>query len=97
MTKRRSAAAILALLLTLAVFSSAFFIIAEANHDCAGEDCQICCFLSVCENALRTFGSLSASAVFAVFSAAAAVILLTVASRAVTAFSLVTLKVKLSD
>jgi len=46
-----------ALLLSLAVFAlalfPAFYIAAEAHHDCCGEDCPVCECLRLCEAALR--------------------------------------------
>ena len=38
------------------VMFSAFFISAEANHHCYGEDCPICVTIQLCENMLRTLG-----------------------------------------
>lgn len=45
-------------LLTLAVAAallfSALFIIIEADHDCAGEDCAVCAVIAVCEKTLHS-------------------------------------------
>ena len=32
---------------------SACFIAAEADHDCSGEDCPVCVFLTLCEQNIR--------------------------------------------
>ena len=47
-----SAGIIAAMLLVVLLFS-AFFIVAETHHDCAGEDCLICSCIQQCENTLR--------------------------------------------
>ena len=41
-------------LIALAMLSSAAFIAAEADHDCSGEDCAICCAISVCVNIFKS-------------------------------------------
>ena len=50
---KRTVAGVLGLLLLLAMLFSAFFITAETDHDCAGEDCPICACLQQCENTLH--------------------------------------------
>ena len=69
---KRIAAGIMGLTLLLVILLSALFLIAEADHDCAGEDCPICACLQLCSNVLRRFGG----AVFVLLSVAAPVILL---------------------
>ena len=48
---------ILAMLMAVAIFavmlSSAFFLAEEAHHDCVGEDCPICFQISVCRSTLK--------------------------------------------
>lgn len=41
---------------------SAFFIAAEADHDCSGDDCPICMVLQQCENTVRNIASGDAAA-----------------------------------
>ena len=56
MTKReRIVAAVLAALAVLVMLSSAFFIVAHAEHDCAGEDCPICEQLCACVKSFQRF------------------------------------------
>ena len=43
------------LFLAIMLFSS-FYIAAEADHDCTGEDCPICAVIHQCENTLSSFG-----------------------------------------
>ncbi len=54
---KRIAAGILGLLLLAVVLFSAFYPAAEADHDCAGEDCAVCICIRLCENTFRRFGS----------------------------------------
>ncbi len=54
--KRLAAGSLGLLLLALVLFSS-FYIAAEADHDCAGEDCAICLCIRLCESALLKLGS----------------------------------------
>ena len=35
------------------VLISSFFVAAETNHDCTGEDCPICYEISVCQETVR--------------------------------------------
>lgn len=48
---------IIALLLSVLVLFSAFYIIAESSHDCTGEDCPICVCIQICEHTLHQIGS----------------------------------------
>lgn len=68
------------LMMLFIVLFSSFFIAAEADHDCCGEDCPICACIYQCENTLHGIGDVPAvrSAavvpVFLIFFAAAVVI-----------------------
>ena len=50
--KRMLAMAMAAAILFI-VLASAFFIAAEANHDCIGDGCEICCQINVCRTVLK--------------------------------------------
>lgn len=66
MTKEtRITAAVLAALAVLVMLSSAFFIVAHADHDCTGEDCPVCEQICACAKSFRrfAFAALIASAV----------------------------------
>ena len=58
---KRIAAGILGLTLLAVVLLSSFYLVAEAHHDCAGEDCPVCMCLQHCAGTLRQLGE---SAVF---------------------------------
>ena len=55
---RRITVIIITALIALAMLSSAAFIAAEADHDCTGENCAVCCAISFCVN---TFKSIAAA------------------------------------
>lgn len=98
MTRRnRLIALLLAMTVFLAMLFSACFVIAEANHECIGEDCPICCQIAACEITLRCFGAAAAAVIIAVFSGLSVVALLTSAKSTAYNTSLVSLKVKLSN
>ncbi len=50
---KRVAAGIMGLLMLFIMLFSSFYIAAEADHDCKGEDCPICACIWQCENALH--------------------------------------------
>ena len=52
----RIAAGIMGLMMLVLVAFSAFYIAAEADHDCCGEGCPICACIHRCENTLRGIG-----------------------------------------
>ena len=84
------------IVLCFAVFS-AFFIAAESDHDCTGNDCPICYQLSVCQSFLK---NLCCAGTVAAFTAALIYILCNVSARGTdicAALTLVSMKVKLSN
>ena len=98
MTKKfRFMTGLLAIVLAFVMLSSVAYIAAEAGHDCTGADCAICHQIHVCENLLKSIG-------LAGFAAAAAAAILYILCRIIPScaevartFTLVSLKVKLSD
>ena len=98
MTKKfRFMTGLLAVVLAFVMLSSVADIAAEAGHDCTGADCAICHQIHVCENLLQSIR-------LAGFAAAAAAAIryvlcrsLSSCTEAARAFTLVSLKVKLSD
>jgi len=51
----RIIAGITGLMMLVFVLFSAFYIAAETDHECCGEDCPICACVHLCENALHGF------------------------------------------
>ena len=98
MTKKKR---IISLIVAVAVFFvmlySALYIAAEANHDCVGENCPVCYQISVCENTLKNL-SLAVCAV--AFAAAFTYTLcrsISACADVTPSYTLVSLKVKLTD
>ncbi len=52
----RITAAITGLMMLVMVLFSAFYIAAESDHECCGEDCPICACIHQCENTLHGIG-----------------------------------------
>jgi len=97
MTKKsRLITGLLAAVLAAVMLSSAVYIAVEANHNCSGEDCAICHQLQVCEN-LKSIGLAGAAAVFAAAVGYAPCRVIPSCAEVVRTFTLVSLKVKLSD
>ncbi len=53
---KRIAAGIMGILMLFIMLFSAFYIAAETDHDCSGEDCPVCVCIQQCENTLRVIG-----------------------------------------
>ena len=98
MTKKtRIAALLLAAAVLTVMLCSAFYLALEAGHDCIGDGCAICCQIAVCRNVLR---KLSLSVCAAVFAASLPYTLcrgISVCTDYAQSYTLVSLKVKLSD
>ncbi len=69
-------ALILSMLLSVVLLFSAFYIVAEAHHECSGEDCPICVCIHQCERTLQQIGN-GITEVAAVFLAAVLAYLIT--------------------
>ena len=91
-----SAGIIAAMLLVVLLFS-AFFIVAETHHDCAGEDCLICACIRICENALKGLGSFAAMQVSSVFAVIFVILAAVSSFTAVSSDTLVSNKVRLNN
>ena len=98
MTKKfRFMVRLLAVVLAVAMLSSAVYIAVEADHDCSGDDCAICRQISICENLLKSLGLAgAAAAISAALTYALCKAILPCAERLGTG-TLVALKVKLSN
>ena len=98
MTKRNR---FLTTLLTIAVafvmLTSVAYIAKESHHDCVGDNCAICHQLQACENLLKSIGLAGAAAVFAAAVRYALCSVIPSCAEVVRTFTLVSLKVKLSD
>ena len=52
----RITAGIMGVMMLVIVLFSAFYIAAETDHDCCGEECTICACIHQCENILHRIG-----------------------------------------
>ena len=95
--QKRMLALVMAAAILFIVLTSAFFIAAEATHDCIGGGCKICCQINVCCTVLKALALAVIAAVLAVVAGYA--FGFGVADKYVFCprFTLVSLKVKLSD
>ena len=95
--KKRWLTGVLAAVLAFVMLSSVVYIAVQSNHDCTGKDCAVCHHITACEHLLKSFGMASAAEVIplAVTRIMHRVILL--CSEFVCTFTLVSLKVKLSN
>lgn len=95
--QKRMLALVMAAAILFIVLTSAFFVAAEANHDCIGGGCKICCQINVCCTVLKALALAVIAAVLAVVAGYA--FGFGVADKYVFCprFTLVSLKVKLSD
>lgn len=96
MKKKKIALALTILFVAVMIFSHAFVIV-EAHHDCSGSGCPFCEVITVAQTAIRGFTLLTTIVlVFAAFSVARRV-LATSKTEEGRSFSLISLKVKLSN
>lgn len=98
MTKKKR---IISLVVAVAVFFvmlySALYIAAEANHDCVGENCPICYQISVCENTLKNLSFAVCAVAFAAAFTYTLCRSITTCADVTPSYTLVSLKVKLTD
>ena len=92
----RLAAGVMALMLLLIALFPAFYVAAEADHACSGEDCPICACIRQCENTLRCVGE-KASACSAAIPAVLILLAAAFAAAAVSQDTLISGKVRLNN
>lgn len=88
---------LLAAIVAFVMLSSVVYVAVEADHDCIGEDCGICHQINTCDHLLK---NLSFAVGIAVLAAALTYTLcraILPCTDIIQAFTLVSLKVKLSD
>lgn len=95
--KRRTISLLVAAAVFFVMLCSALYIAEQAGHDCVGEKCPICYQISVCENTLKTLSVAACAAVFAAVSVYALCIGISICEETVLSYTLVSLKVKLTD
>lgn len=96
-SKKRICSIVSAAALCLFVLLSSVYVISEVNHDCTGEDCPVCCQISMCKHTLKTISTAATASAFAVLFIDLLKICLSAGFENRRPKSLVTLKVKLSN
>ena len=95
--KKRIISVVVAVAVFFVMLYSALYIAAEANHDCVGENCPICYQISVCENTLKNLSLAVCAVTFAVAFTYTLCRSISVCTDYAQSYTLISLKVKLSD
>ena len=98
MTKKKSIISLLiAVLFTFVMISSALYIAAESNHSCLGENCPICYQINVCKNTLKSLSLAVCAVAFAAAFTYTLCRIISLCTNITPNYTLVSLKVKLTD
>ena len=97
MTTRKKAAISLTILFVFVMLFSHIFVIAEADHECSGEDCPICEIIAIVSDTIKGLSLIGSAVVICAALVFGIVKSLYVNNEAQSVSSLITLKVKLSN
>ena len=98
MSKSRKYLAVFMAVVMAAVFAlSVFFVISESEHNCSGDDCQICQAVNLCLKAFDNTTPKPAASALSAVMCFALVLVIGAVSVCLTDKNLITLKVKLSN
>lgn len=97
MTARRKTALILTILFVFVMLFSHIFVIAEADHECSGEDCPVCEIIVIVSDTVKGLSLIGSAAAICDALVFGIVKSLYVENEAQFVSSLITLKVKLSN
>lgn len=95
--KKRIISLVLAAAVFFAMLYSALYIAAEANHDCVGENCPICYQINVCKNTLKNLSLAVCAVAFAAAFTHTLCRSISSCANVTQSYTLVSLKVKLTD
>ena len=95
--KNRIAAVLLTVMVFVVMLYSTLLIAAEADHDCVGEGCPICHQINACRKALKNLSLAVCTAAFAAVFAYALCRTISACADVTASYTLVSLKVKLTD
>ncbi len=90
-------AGVIGLMMLVIVLFSAFYIVAEAEHDCCGDDCQICACIKLCENTLHAVGDVTAALLSFIVPVIFGLFIANILATAVPKETLVSRKVRLNN
>ena len=97
MTTRKKAAIALTILFVFVMLFSHIFVIAEADHECSGEDCPICEIIAIVWDTIKGLSLIGSAVVICAALVFGIVKSLYINNEAQSVSSLITLKVKLSN
>ena len=97
MKSRRIKAIILAVLFASVMLFLNAFAVLEADHDCSGEQCEICSVLEAVETTKKGIFYVAICAAIAVAAVFAAVLFIFYCAKQIFSSTLISLKVKLSN
>ncbi len=95
--KKRIISLVIAAAVFFAMLYSALYIAAEANHDCVGENCPICYQINICKNTLKNLSLAVCAVAFAAAFTHALCRSVSSGADVTQSYTLVSLKVKLTD
>ncbi len=93
----RITAGIMGLMMLFIVLFSAFYVAAEAGHDCSGEECPICSCIQYCENTLCGIGGGTTAQISFIIPVLFILLIAGIFTAAVPQESLVSRKVRLNN
>lgn len=94
---KRFAAGVMGLMMLVIALFSAFYIAAEAGHDCTGEDCPVCACVQQCEKTLHGIGVPASAVLSFIIPILFILILAGLFSAGLPQGTLVSRKVRLND
>ena len=95
--RKRIIAILLAGMISVVMLCSALFITKEADHDCVGENCPICCQINICRNIMKHLSLTVGIVVFAATFIYTPDECISACREVVQSATLVSLKVKLTN
>ena len=95
--KKHLVSFLLAICVTIVMLFSVLYIAAESNHDCANDSCPICYQINVCEHTLKTLSTVVTAIDTMLTVSYWGRICMPICPNHNLLFTLVTLKVKLSN
>lgn len=96
-TAKKIAAVIISLLMIALVLFSFIYVVAEADHDCEGEHCQVCECIEICAGILQKFGFKASSSVQLGVAALIPLLAAVILTGTYTGTTPVSLKVRLNN
>lgn len=97
MMNKKKVTIILTILFVFVLLFSHIFVIAEAEHECSGEDCPVCKIIAIVSDTIKLLSLVSLLAFFCFAIGCGFLKILHIKSKTHSVLSLISLKVKLSN